>query len=36
MSAQPAAGHGTTQQHTLEWLRRAIVGGELRPGQRVA
>jgi DNA-binding GntR family transcriptional regulator len=27
---------GTTQQHVLEWLRRAIVAGELRPGQRVA
>jgi DNA-binding GntR family transcriptional regulator len=36
MSALPAAGHGTTQQHTLTWLRRAIVAGELRPGQRVA
>jgi DNA-binding GntR family transcriptional regulator len=36
-STQPAnGGHGTTQQHTLEWLRLAIVGGELRPGQRVA
>lgn len=30
------AGHGTTQQHAVEWLRRAIVAGELRPGQRVA
>jgi DNA-binding GntR family transcriptional regulator len=26
---------GTTQEHAVEWLRRAIVGGELRPGQRV-
>jgi len=25
----------TTAQHALEGLRRAIVGGELRPGQRV-
>lgn len=31
-----AAGPGTTQEHVLEWLRRAIVAGELRPGQRVA
>jgi DNA-binding GntR family transcriptional regulator len=27
---------GTTQEHAVEWLRRAIVAGELRPGQRVA
>ena len=26
----------TTQQHAVEWLRRAIVAGELRPGERVA
>jgi DNA-binding GntR family transcriptional regulator len=35
----PAAaptGPGTTQQHALDGLRRAIVAGELRPGQRVA
>lgn len=25
----------TMQQHALAWLREAIVGGELRPGQRV-
>lgn len=25
----------TTQQHAVEWLRRAIVSGELRPGERV-
>jgi len=25
----------TTQQHAVEWLRRAIVAGELRPGDRV-
>ncbi len=36
MSAQPQGGPGTTQQHVLAWLRREIVGGELRPGQRVA
>lgn len=30
-----AAGPGTTAQHALDGLRRAIVGGELRPGQRV-
>jgi DNA-binding GntR family transcriptional regulator len=27
---------GTTQEHAVEWLRRAIVEGRLRPGQRVA
>lgn len=26
---------GTTQQHAVDWLRRAIVAGELRPGARV-
>jgi len=26
---------GTTQQHAVDWLRRAIVAGELRPGERV-
>lgn len=26
---------GTTAQHAVEWLRRAIVAGELRPGERV-
>ncbi|MEO8690044.1 MAG: GntR family transcriptional regulator [Solirubrobacteraceae bacterium] len=35
MIAQPSRP-GTTQQHAVDWLRRAIVGGELRPGQRVA
>jgi DNA-binding GntR family transcriptional regulator len=29
------AGPGTTAQHALDGLRRAIVAGELRPGQRV-
>jgi DNA-binding GntR family transcriptional regulator len=29
------AAPGTTAQHALEALRRAIVAGELRPGQRV-
>jgi DNA-binding GntR family transcriptional regulator len=28
-------GPGTIAQHAIEGLRRAIVGGELRPGQRV-
>ncbi|MBK1783001.1 GntR family transcriptional regulator [Prauserella cavernicola] len=28
-------GPGTTAQHALEGLRRAIIAGELRPGQRV-
>lgn len=36
MSAAAATGYGTTQQHTLAWLRSAIVAGGLRPGQRVA
>jgi DNA-binding GntR family transcriptional regulator len=31
----PQAGPGTTAQHALDGLRRAIVGGDLRPGQRV-
>ena len=30
-----AAAPGTTAQHALEGLRRAIVSGRLRPGQRV-
>jgi DNA-binding GntR family transcriptional regulator len=30
------AGPQTTPQHALEQLRRAIVDGELRPGQRIA
>ncbi|MFF5987144.1 GntR family transcriptional regulator [Prauserella flavalba] len=29
------SGPGTTAQHALEGLRRAIIAGELRPGQRV-
>lgn len=28
-------GPDTTQEHAVEWLRRAIVAGELRPGERV-
>jgi DNA-binding GntR family transcriptional regulator len=35
VSAQRQTGPDTTQQHVLAWLRRAIVGGELRPGGRV-
>jgi DNA-binding GntR family transcriptional regulator len=35
VSATPT-GPGTTQQHAVDWLRRAIVARELRPGQRVA
>lgn len=34
-TAEPS-GPGTTAQHALDGLRRAIVAGELRPGQRVA
>lgn len=33
--ADPPAAHGTTQQHALAWLRRAIVAGELAPGDRI-
>jgi DNA-binding GntR family transcriptional regulator len=36
-TATPDAGvPGTAQQHAVEWLRAAIVAGELVPGQRVA
>jgi DNA-binding GntR family transcriptional regulator len=35
-AAGASTGPGTTQQHALDGLRRAIVAGELRPGQRVA
>ncbi|MBS1871494.1 MAG: GntR family transcriptional regulator [Actinobacteria bacterium] len=35
MSAQPATPPSTAQQHAVAWLRRAIVAGELRPGDRV-
>jgi DNA-binding GntR family transcriptional regulator len=31
----PQAGPGTTAQHALDELRRAIVAGRYRPGQRV-
>lgn len=34
-TAEPT-GPLTTQQHALDGLRRAIIAGELRPGQRVA
>ena len=34
-TAEPT-GPKSTQQHALDGLRRAIVAGELRPGQRVA
>ena len=34
-TAEPT-GPKSTQQHALDGLRRAIVSGELRPGQRVA
>lgn len=33
--AAPPPRPGTMQQHAVEWLRRAIVAGELRPGQKV-
>jgi DNA-binding GntR family transcriptional regulator len=33
--AAGSVGPGTTAQHALDALRRAIVAGELRPGQRV-
>jgi len=35
VSARAAPGHATTQQHAVEWLRAAIVAGELVPGQRI-
>lgn len=34
-TASAPSGPATTQQHALDWLRREIVGGGLRPGQRV-
>jgi DNA-binding GntR family transcriptional regulator len=35
VSSAGVVGLGTAQQHAVDWLRRAIVVGELRPGQRV-
>jgi DNA-binding GntR family transcriptional regulator len=35
VSATHTPAPGTTQQHAVDWLRRAIVAGDLRPGQRV-
>jgi DNA-binding GntR family transcriptional regulator len=34
-SAVRGSGPETTQQHAVQWLRRAIVTGELRPGDRI-
>lgn len=34
--ATAAAAPGTAGQHAVDWLRRAIVAGELRPGERIA
>lgn len=34
-ASAPPAGPGTTSEHVLGALRRAIVAGELRPGQKV-
>ena len=28
-------GPSTTQEHALDWLRRAIIGGELKPGDHL-
>lgn len=36
MAIASARGPQTTPQHALEWLRAAIVAGDLRPGQRIA
>jgi DNA-binding GntR family transcriptional regulator len=36
LSAASPARLQTAQQHAVEWLRQAIVGGALRPGARVA
>ena len=35
MTATAASGPDTTQQHAVDWLRRAIVAGDVKPGQRV-
>jgi DNA-binding GntR family transcriptional regulator len=35
MTRERSGGPGTTQQHAVDWLRRAIVAGELRPGGRI-
>lgn len=35
LASAPVPGPPTTQQHAVDWLRRAIVAGELRPGDRV-
>jgi DNA-binding GntR family transcriptional regulator len=35
VTAGPRRGAATTQEHAVEGLRRAILGGELRPGERV-
>jgi DNA-binding GntR family transcriptional regulator len=35
MTATAATGPDTTPQHAVDWLRRAIVAGDLKPGQRV-
>jgi DNA-binding GntR family transcriptional regulator len=36
VSAVATAAPGTVGQHAVDWLRRAIVAGELRPGERIA
>jgi DNA-binding GntR family transcriptional regulator len=33
--SQPPARPQTTQKHALDWLRRAIVTGDLRPGDKI-
>jgi DNA-binding GntR family transcriptional regulator len=35
LTAARATGPSTTAQHVLEGLREAIIGGDLRPGERV-
>jgi DNA-binding GntR family transcriptional regulator len=35
VTAEPRRGTATTQEHAVDGLRRAILGGELRPGARV-
>jgi DNA-binding GntR family transcriptional regulator len=35
MAVERTSAPGTTQQHAVEWLRAAIVSGELRPGARI-
>jgi DNA-binding GntR family transcriptional regulator len=35
MAGERTSAPSTTQQHAVDWLRAAIVSGELRPGDRI-